>query len=199
MMYAMELFGIDCEEMIMEEYDSDDSTVIYNSDSDKDNDFDSDSSEENVVDLDFVVENIFYHEERFLDEDKIDGRYYIGLPCLMKSPQEWILQTPIQPQTMLSYNFNHIMRYLLDYSVTRIRNPKMHIMKLDISNTGAYNVVLKTYWLRIVQRTWKRIFKEQQQFIQNCKTPRNILYRKTHGTWENNPCFPRLRGMIRKN
>ena len=113
-------------------------------------------------------EDIFDMEEHFLDEEKIDGCYYIGLPCLMKSPREWILQISIQPQTMLSHEYADVMRYLIDYSVTRIRNPIMHIMKLDISNTGAYNVVLKTYWLKLIQRTWKRVLKERKQYINNC-------------------------------
>jgi len=197
MLYINEEYGIECEEMMMEEHDSDEDTVIYNSDDEYESNTDSELS--NDFELDIVVENIFDREERFLDEDKLDGHYYIGLPCLMLSRREWILQIAIQPKTMLSNKMNDVMRYLIDYSVTRIRGPKLHIMKLDISNTGAYNVVLKTYWLRLVQRTWKRVFKERQQFTDYCKNPRAILYRQTHGQWENNRDFPGLKGMLRKN
>ena len=197
MLYTNEEYGIECEEMMMEEHDSDEDTVIYNSDDEYESNTDSELS--NDFELDIVVENIFDREERFLDEDKLDGHYYIGLPCLMLSRREWILQIAIQPKTMLSNKMNDVMRYLIDYSVTRIRGPKLHIMKLDISNTGAYNVVLKTYWLRLVQRTWKRVFKERIQFVNNCKTPGSILYRQTHGQWENNRNFPGLKGMLRKN
>jgi hypothetical protein len=188
--------GIDCEEMLVEEYDSNESTVIYNSD----DDFDlSDSELSNDFELDSVVEDIFDTEEYFLDEDKINGSYYIGLPCLMKSPREWILQISVQPKTMLSNRFTDIMRYLVDYSVTRIRNPRMHIMKLDVSNTGAYNVILKTFWLKLIQRTWKRVFKERQDYIKRCKNPNSLLYRDTSGYWENRKAFPGLIGMLYKN
>ena len=194
MLYTNYQYGIDCEEMIMEEeHDSDEDTVIYNSDDECESSSTSELSDDYEEDI--AVENIFDREERFLDEDKIDGVYYIGLPCLMKSPREWILQIAIQPKTMLSNKMNDVMRYLIDYSVTRIRSPIMHIMKLDISNTGAYNVVLKTHWLRLVQRTWKR-FKEQQQFIDYCKNPRSILYRQTYGQWENSRKFPTIQGML---
>ena len=37
------------------------------------------------------------------------------------------------------------------------------IMQLNISSDGVYKVVIKTFWLRIVQRTWKRIFRERQE------------------------------------
>jgi hypothetical protein len=196
MLYTNYQYGIECEEMIMEEHDSDEDTVICNSD----DEYGSSTSElSDDYEEDDIVENIFDREERFLDEDKVDGVYYIGLPCLMLSRREWILQIAIQPKTMLSNKMNDVMRYLIDYSVTRIRSPTMHIMKLDISNTGAYNVVLKTHWLRLVQRTWKRVFKERKQFVNNCKTPRSILYRQTHGQWENNRKFPGVKGMLRKN
>lgn len=198
MVYTSYQYLIDCEEMIMEEYDSDEDTVIYNSDDEYETSTDDDSSLTDEYEDENAVENIFDREERFLDEDKIDGVYYIGLPCLMKSPREWILQIAIQPRTMLSNKINNVMSYLIDYSVTRIRNPTIHIMKLDISNTGAYNVVLKTHWLRLVQRSWKRVLRERQLFINSCKTPRSILYRQTHGHWENNKQYPTIKGMICK-
>lgn len=189
--------SIGCEEMLMEEYDSGESIII--DDDDTDSQFSTDSELSNDYEQDVIVENIFDREEQFLDEDKVDENYYIGLPCLMKSPQEWILQISIQPRTMLSHEYNDVMRYLIDYSVTRIRNPIMHIMKLDISNTGAYNVVLKTYWLKLIQRTWKRIFKERKKYIKKCMNPHSLLYRQTHSGWCNNPHFPSLNGMLHKN
>jgi len=191
--------SIGCEEMLMEEHDSGESIIIDDDDDDTYSQFSTDSEVSNNYELDVIVGNIFDREQHFLDEDKVDQRYYIGLPCLMKSPCEWILQISIQPQTMLSHEYTDVMRYLIDYSVTRIRNPIMHIMKLDISNTGAYNVVLKTYWLKLIQRTWKRVLKERKQYINNCMNPHSLLYRQTHGGWFNNPHFPSLNGMLYKN
>lgn len=188
------LFGIECEEMMMRDNDSNESVIIYNSD--EDSEFSNSSGSSDDLSFDVIVENIFDQEERFLDEDKKDGCYYIGLPCLMKSPREWILQISIQPKTMLSHELDDVMRYLIDYSVTRIRNPKLHIMKLDISNTGTYNVVVKTYWLKLVQRTWKRIMKERNLFIHNCKKPSSILHRNTFGRWKCTSYFPSLKGML---
>jgi hypothetical protein len=197
MQYINGDYGIECEEMMMEEQDSDENVVISNSEDDYESNTGSETSDD--FELDIVVENIFDREERFLDEDKVDGYYYIGLPCLMKSPREWILQIAIQPRTMLLHKSIDVMRYLTDYSVTCVRSPRMHIMKLDISNTGAYNVVLKTHWLRLVQRTWKRIFSKRKQFINNCKNPSSILYRQTHRQWKNNKHLPGLTGMFFKN
>jgi hypothetical protein len=106
MLYPTEQIGIDCEEMMMEENDSDENTVIYDSGDDY-----YSSTDDEVSDEDDNVEYIFDREEHFLDEDKADGCYYIGLPCLMKSSHEWILQIAIQPRTMLSHKFVDVMSY----------------------------------------------------------------------------------------
>ena len=46
------------------------------------------------------------------------------------------------------------------------------ILQLHISEDGTYNVIIKTFWLRIVQRTWKRIYRERQEIW---KKRRNII------------------------
>lgn len=182
--------------MMLEEREADEDTDFYDSDDDYESGTDCDS-ELSDDELEIAVENIFDREERFLDEDKVNGCYYIGLPCRKTSSREWIMQIAIQPKTFLSNTINHVTSYLIDYSVTRIHNPTIHIMKLDVSNTGAYNVVLKTHWLRLVQRTWKRVFNERRQFINNCKKPTSILFRQTHRQWKNNTHLPGLTGMLR--
>lgn len=192
-----EILGIDCEEMLLEEYNSDESIIIYNSDFDEDNISDSELS--NDYELDVDVENIFDLEERFLDSEMTSGKYYIGLPCLMRIEKEWIMQIPIQPSTMFSNNINAVMRYLISYSVTPIRKPIIHIMQLDISNRGSYNVVLKTFWIKIIQRCWRRVFKERKEFLNKCKNPIALLHRQKCGKWNQSKKFPTLRGMFYKN
>jgi len=72
-------------------------------------------------------------------------------------------------------------------------------MQLDISNTGSYNVILKTFWLKVIQRTWKRIYIERQKFVSNCKNPTELLYRQLHGKWKGNKKYTGLKGMLCKN
>jgi len=59
--------------------------------------------------------------------------------------------------------------------------------------------ILKTFWLRIVQRTWKRIFKEKKATIALRLTPKSLNYRERNGKWPLNCCrLPRLKGMLSK-
>ena len=182
---------IECEEMYIYERDSDQSVIIENSDFSSDDDSSDASSE-----FDVEVEDILDEEEIYLDEENMDGSYYIGFPCLMRDPHEWILQTPIRAKTFFKYDIDIVHRYLTQYSVVRMRRPIIHIMKLDISSSGSYNVILKTFWLRIVQRTWKRIYKERTNVIKHRCNPHVILGRYVTGTWGKYAMFPALRGMI---
>ena len=40
--------------------------------------------------------------------------------------------------------------------------------------------ILKTFWLRILQRKWKKYYKKKIQFIKNMK---NLYYREIHGKY----------------
>ena len=192
-----EIMDMECEEMLFEEYDHNQSVIIY---SDAEYDSDSSSQYNTIVEFDSVVEDIYDDEEHFIDTDYDDGKYFIGLPCLMRTQlREWILQIAITPKSFFKYDHNSVMRYLVEYSVTRMHNPKIHIMQLDISNTGSYNVILKTFWLKVVQRTWKRICKERQKFISKCKHPTSILCRQIQGKWRGNKKYMGLKGMLCKN
>ena len=74
-----------------------------------------------------------------------------------------------------------------------IRNYSNIICKRDYRNAqivqrirgpGTYSsAVIKTYYLRILQRKWKRIYAEKQRLIALRKNPRAIRFRELHGRW----------------
>jgi hypothetical protein len=57
--------------------------------------------------------------------------------------------------------------------------------------------IIKTHWLRLVQRNWKRVFKERKRIISLRSNPRALYYREVHGKWPNNCIhYPYLNGML---
>ena len=62
---------------------------------------------------------------------------------------------------------------------------------------GVLVAILKTFWLKIIQRKWKKICAERQTILQNRKSIYNIRYREIHGKW-NSLCsyLPSIRGML---
>ena len=57
--------------------------------------------------------------------------------------------------------------------------------------------VKKTIWIRLIQRTWKKIFKLRQEIIIQRSLPRNLFYRGITGSWPIEcKCSPSIRGML---
>jgi len=57
--------------------------------------------------------------------------------------------------------------------------------------------ILKTFWIRLIQRKWKKVFAERQRVLkERCKLM-SIKYREINGKWPNSCCyFPSLKGML---
>jgi hypothetical protein len=56
-------------------------------------------------------------------------------------------------------------------------------MQLIIKEDETYTVVLKTYWIRLIQRHWKKFFKEKQRVIINRCTLKSLKYFELHGKY----------------
>ena len=57
--------------------------------------------------------------------------------------------------------------------------------------------ILKTFWLKIIQRTWKNIYKDRKQVILRRLNPNALKYREINGRWPDNCInYPNLRGML---
>ena len=111
----------------------------------------------------------------------------------------------------INYNKSKINKYIKQlknnlklYSHPYIRNYKniiihkkyfqIHLVKNIELPTGETICIIKTYWLRIIQRTWKRIYKERKEMIEKRKNINSIIYSQVHGKWPDNcSCIPKLK------
>lgn len=67
-----------------------------------------------------------------------------------------------------------------------IENPnyyKLHIVDDIELDTGEMIGVLKTHTIAILQRKWKKIYKERKNIINKRKNPKAIMYRQMNGKW----------------
>ena len=128
----------------------------------------------------------------FLNSDKEDKKYYIGvcniIPKLCKiDPFFYILNCCISPNTFFAFSFNLVKLYLKEYSVIfsnfipKIQNT-VNIFQLSIEN-NTYHVIIKTYWLRIIQRYWKKIFNLRKQIIQKRQSILSQRYFELNGKY----------------
>lgn len=57
--------------------------------------------------------------------------------------------------------------------------------------------ILKTYWLKLIQRTWKKICRNRKITVLRRSNPNAIKYREIYGKWPNNCIdYPSLIGML---
>uniref|UniRef100_A0A6C0LFA4 Uncharacterized protein n=1 Tax=viral metagenome TaxID=1070528 RepID=A0A6C0LFA4_9ZZZZ len=107
-------------------------------------------------------------------------------------------------QNMLS-NIRCVMERYPDHP--QIRNYKKLILRDDyirpeiaecILLKGDEKVaILKTVWLRIVQRAWKKIFQERCRIRSQRMTIYSIGWRQIHGTWPKTCAYmPTIHGML---
>lgn len=92
------------------------------------------------------------------------------------------------PHTLLR-NYNNIIKHP---SYLNIQIGQINYLK------GSECVcVIKTFWLKIVQRAWKKVYKKRQIIMNRRYRPDSIIYRQFSGKWPQNCDFiPSIRGMI---
>ena len=122
---------------------------MYNVPTQPDDD-DDDENENNDI-----YNQMDFDEDPHLDAPKEHKRYYIGICCLINH-QSFVYMNSVSPKTLFKYKFEDVMYYLKLYSIMYSQSPRLHIMQLNIDNDDAwYTVLLKTHWIRLVQRHWK--------------------------------------------
>ena len=79
----------------------------------------------------------------------------------------------------------------IQYNKIRLR---LDIIQTSILNPGGEEVaIIKTFWLKIVQRCWKKVFKQRKELIQKRSAIKALQERQRTGKWSlglrNYPAF----------
>ena len=176
-----------------EEYDS-------NEESDSDSDFDEDS--------DFDTEQIA-NVERVCDDDYFDSlhinkKWYIGLTLNQKDQYLYLIH--ITPSSYFKYPQTIVRKYLRRYSCMELpKDIQIELMEMVIVNMTMggetfpiKRVVLKTHWIRLIQRCWRNVLERRKKMIMCWGSIRNLKYREYTG--RNLPEYrqlPGLRGCVK--
>jgi hypothetical protein len=72
-----------------------------------------------------------------------------------------------------------------------------HIASVIYLPSGECVAIIKTFWLRLVQRAWKRVFQERKRVSKKRMMQSSLRHREIHGVWPKD-CryFPLLHGML---
>jgi len=77
---------------------------------------------------------------------------------------------------------------------------KPEITECIYLDSGHCVAIIKTFWIKIIQKTWKNILKKRENIIKIRCHPNSLRHREITGKWPKN-CrnFPLLKGMLSKN
>lgn len=147
-----------------------------------------------------MYDDIYDYESLFRNLDEPDdyythNSYYVGLSFYDNSFNSMLLASTVQNKTFFQYRFTDITDYLNNYSIlyqNHIVQPE--IMQLKIDDNMIYNVVIKTFWLKIIQRNWKRVYKERKDIIKNTGSLFNYIKNNELGIRQRS--LPQLHGML---
>jgi len=114
-------------------------------------------------------------EEEYIE--CVINNYYVGSYCLMKSIEDTtILLFGIKVNITTFYAFSNyeLSTYIyfcsgLQYS----KKPTIEIMQLKIETDGMYTAIIKTFWIKMIQRAWKKRMAQKKQYIYHLK--KNIV------------------------
>ena len=81
--------------------------------------------------------------------------------------------------------------------ITRPNYIKPEIGETITLQSGHTVCIIKTLWIKLIQRAWKRIFEKRKQIIKMRCQLQSLKYREITGRWpENCRYFPSLQGLL---
>ena len=73
----------------------------------------------------------------------------------------------------------------------------MEIGQIYYLKGGECVCIIKTFWIKIIQRAWKKIYQMRKKIYQLRNRPDSIMYRQLTGTWlDKYRYMPSIRGML---
>ena len=156
---------------------------------------DSDSDLGDITDDQIKSEAIAESENLFDDEYyetlEKNNTYYITVPY--KIENNYLKDLHISNHGFFNNSLQSVKNYICDYTVSaHISNSApIEIVKTSYTHLPngytLHNVVIKTFWLKIVQRRWRNVFKKRMQMIYRALKNREYGIREV---------LPQLRGCL---
>jgi hypothetical protein len=180
------------------------------------NDYENNSESEDIYE---DVTNIIYHPEEISKT-----KYNIGLCELYNRRIHGPAPNEILTNYLITNRYKYLhMEYILDdcdfinneyrclntyshdiypnynYIVLMQNYVKPEIIECKLIYTGHYTAIIKTFWIKIIQRFWKNICENRKNACNNRKNIYAIQYFQRNGKWPTN-CYSigGLRGMLYK-
>lgn len=133
-----------------------------------------DSSEDEDND---IFANINSYEPHIYDIVDLHGAYYASRSRATHRPHKFIR------------NYDNI--------ISRHNYIQPHIGQVIYLSSGECVAIIKTIWLRLVQKCWRRVYNQKKIVISRRRSLDSLKHREVHGKWPNNCNYlPSIYGMF---
>ena len=94
-------------------------------------------------------------------------------------------------------NYSHNVFKNYEYIILQPSYIKPEIAECIYLETNEFVAIIKTFWIKIIQRKWKNVYKERQYILQKRCNYASIMYRQLRGKWPDNCLYyPSIKGML---
>jgi hypothetical protein len=157
---------------------------------------------------DTIYEEIDNFDYTFQSREPIVNAYYIG--SYLYLPRRIVLGSVVSRDAFFRYTHEELYHYLVGYHISPSPEQAVHIVQftgrtdidyadITLGQVYFYNltIVVKTYWIRIVQRTWARVYREKMCVVQIRKSLKAIRAFEVTGQYpEGARYMPSIYGML---
>jgi hypothetical protein len=156
--------------------------------------------ENHIARMHEIFENMDIVDEEFQNTDKTQYSYYLGNVLYIPDENHYLMMNSISPELFFRYDSTIISEYLYQMSLVRlVRKPVIDVVQLVILD-NCYTCVMKTFWIKMIQRTWRKVLVEKQLVLRKRGQVQSQRYFEIHGKYpEGIRVLPGLVGMMRNH
>lgn len=161
----------------------------YDDEYESDSEFENDSCYDECMDiLDYEYNHMI---ERFENQAYYIGSYYKDTTTSYHGSHALVLLLSISTPMFFAHDAKPILYYMKNYNgISPNLRLSIEILKMEcitiVDGTFSYtiaNVIVKTFWIKIIQRKWKSIYKKRMLAIRSRATPYAIRHYQIHGAY----------------
>ncbi len=163
-----------------------------------------------------IYDDLCDDDSIYQDNDKEANKYYLGsiykeILNTFSEKSYIVIHNSFSRKFLMSYNYNTLnfylcySRYMSPYNnyfnKKKSNNSYVSNMeKIEIIKTGedyeeTGSIIIKTFWLKMVQRSWKKTYKQRLEWIKKNYSIQGLRFREINGRNKYGH-IPTIRGML---
>jgi hypothetical protein len=171
-------------------------------------DYDDNDYDETFYECDEIIATKYniilcelYNDKMHGATNELVSNYYLVINRIKKLNMDFInCLTQVIKQDYIDRQQDIIPHKIIKNYQNMITNPnyiKPEIGEVLYLQSGHAVCIIKTFWLKIIQRAWKKVYKIRAQMIKKRCHIQSLKHREITGTWPQN-CrhLPSLRGIL---